>query len=64
MQTSHGIEKVNHHNLNLLPLNARITCRAGFDDFSIFGYYQFSSLFEKGKGPDIRSRGLGVMLNF
>ncbi|MDR2086286.1 MAG: PorT family protein [Dysgonamonadaceae bacterium] len=63
-QTTRGIEKVNHHDLNLLPLNARITCRAGFDDYSIFGYYQPFSLFEKDKGPETYACGLGLMLNF
>jgi hypothetical protein len=63
-QTTHGIEKANHHNLNLLPLNARIICRIGFEDFSIFGYYQPFPLFEKDKGPEIYTCGLGLMLNF
>jgi hypothetical protein len=63
-QTLHGIEKYNYHDLNLLPLNARITCRAGFDDFSIWGYYQLFPLFEKDKGPEIYTCGLGLMLNF
>jgi hypothetical protein len=64
MQTSEGIRKVNHHDLNLLPLNVRIACRAGFDDFSIFGYYQPFSMFEKGKGPEMYPCGIGLMLNF
>jgi hypothetical protein len=64
MQTLNGIQKVNHHDLNLLPLNFRVTCRAGFDDFSVFGYYQPYSLFEKDKGPEMYSRGIGLMLNF
>ncbi|MDR2056846.1 MAG: PorT family protein [Dysgonamonadaceae bacterium] len=64
IRTSHGIEKANYHNLNLLPISARITCHAGFDDFSIFGYYQPFSLFEKNKGPEIYACGLGLMLNF
>jgi hypothetical protein len=64
MKTLDGIQKFNHHDLNLLPLNARFTCRIGFDDFSVFGYYQPYSLFEKDKGPEIYTRGIGLMLNF
>jgi hypothetical protein len=64
MQTDRGVKKVNHHDLNLLPLIIRFTCRLGFDDFSIFGYYQPFSLFEKDKGPEIYTSGIGVMLNF
>jgi hypothetical protein len=56
--------KVNFRDLSIRPLNARMVFRAGFDDFSLFGYYQLFSMFEKGKGPEVFPCGLGVMLNF
>jgi hypothetical protein len=63
MITSHGVDKVNYHDLNILPVNARLVVRTGFDNFSFIGYYQPFSMFEKGKGPAIRSFGIGIMLN-
>ncbi|MCL1937638.1 MAG: PorT family protein [Candidatus Azobacteroides sp.] len=64
IKTSEGIRKVEYKDLNILPINARLILRAGFDDFSIFGYYQPFSMFQKGKGPEIYPYGLGVMFNF
>jgi len=63
MRKAQGVDKVNFHDLNLLPLNFRLVLRTGFDNFSFFGYYQPYSMFEKGKGPDINSFGIGFMLN-
>ena len=64
IKTPDGIKKGHHKDLNVLPLNYRFTARVGFDDFSLFGYYQPNSPFEKGKGPDVQPYGMGVMLNF
>ncbi|MDR1683505.1 MAG: PorT family protein [Candidatus Symbiothrix sp.] len=64
IKTLGGIQKTDYRDLNLLPLNFRFTLRAGFDDFSIFGYYQPYSPFEKDKGPEVNPCGLGLMLNF
>ncbi|MDR1380849.1 MAG: hypothetical protein LBJ47_05145 [Tannerella sp.] len=58
-----GLEKINYRNPNIPPLNVRLMLRAGFDHFSFFGYYQLFSMFENGKGPDVRSFGIGLMLN-
>jgi hypothetical protein len=59
-----GIRKEASKDLNLLPLNLRLTGSIGFSDFSLFGYYQPFSMFEKGAGPDLCPYGLGIMLNF
>ncbi|MCC8144974.1 MAG: hypothetical protein LIO93_00745 [Bacteroidales bacterium] len=64
IRTDDGIKKVNHKDLNILPLNFRLFLKAGFNDVSVIGYYQPVSMFEKGKGPDIQPYGLGIMLNF
>jgi hypothetical protein len=64
IRTNDGIKKATFKDLNLLPLNFRFTLRAGFNDFSLFGYYQPTSMFEKDKGPDVSARGIGLMLNF
>jgi hypothetical protein len=57
------MEKIHYRNPNIPPLNARLILRTGFDNFSFFGYYQLFSMFEKGKGPDVRSFGIGLMLH-
>ena len=64
IKTPDGIKKRHHKDLNVLPLNYRFTARIGFDNFSLFGYYQPNSPFEKGKGPDVQPSGMGIMLNF
>jgi hypothetical protein len=58
-----GLEKIHYRNPNIPPLNARLLLRAGFDHISIFGYYQLFSMFEHGKGPNVRAFGIGLMLN-
>jgi hypothetical protein len=64
VRTPSLIRKDTYRSLNLLPMNARITARIGFKDFSLFGHYHLFSLFEYGKGPDIHPYALGLMLNF
>ena len=64
IKTPDDTKKVSYKNLNILPLNFRFTLRAGIDDFSVFGYYQPISMFEKDKGPNVNSSGIGIMLNF
>jgi hypothetical protein len=64
IKTGSNIRKETYKGLNLIPLNFRFTARIGFSDFSLFGYYQPLSMFEKGAGPDLCPYGLGVMLNF
>jgi hypothetical protein len=59
-----GLEKIHYRNPNIPPLNARLVVRTGFDRFGFFGYCQLFSMFESGKGPDVRSRGIGLTLNF
>jgi len=58
-----GIKRVSWRDLNILPVNFRLVLRTGFDDFSIFGYYQPCSMFQAGRGPELRSFGIGIALN-
>jgi hypothetical protein len=58
-----GDRKLSYRDLNILPVNFRMVLRTGFDDFSIFGYYQPCSMFQTGKGPELRSFGIGIALN-
>ncbi|GHV57398.1 hypothetical protein FACS1894182_06120 [Bacteroidia bacterium] len=64
VKTSGGIRKDDYRDLNLLPVNFRFTARIGIEHFSLFGYYQPLSMFEKEKGPDLHPYGIGLMLNF
>lgn len=62
-RTPEGIRKMPYKDLNILPVNFQLVLRAGFDDFDIFGYYQPYSMFQTGKGPELRSFGIGIALN-
>jgi hypothetical protein len=62
-KTQDGIKKLSYKDLNILPVNFRLVLQAGFDDFGIFGYYQPYSMFPKGKGPELRSFGIGIALH-
>jgi hypothetical protein len=64
IRTNDKVQKEKYTGLNIRPLNARFTLRVGFKDFSILGYYQPFSIFEKTKGADINPYGVGLMLNF
>ena len=50
--------------LNILPMNFRFVLQAGFGDFGLFGYYQPISMFEDGKGPEVRPYGIGINYRF
>ncbi len=50
--------------LNLLPVNGRLMMQTGIGDFSFYAYYSPFSLFEKGKGPDMKPIGLGIIIDF
>lgn len=38
------------------------TLRIGYKWFNLFGYYQLSTIFQKGKGPDIYPITVGFMI--
>lgn len=63
-RTPNGITKIAYKDLNILPVNFRFVLRTGCSDFfSIFGYYQPYSMFQKGKGPELSSFGIGIATN-
>jgi hypothetical protein len=64
VRTSDGIvEKSLGHDLNFSPVNARLVLQIGLNSIGVYGYYQPFSLFEKGKGPDVKSFGIGISFN-
>ncbi|GHV63781.1 hypothetical protein FACS1894199_00500 [Bacteroidia bacterium] len=63
-QLTDGTEYHKFKNLNIRPINARICLRAGFNSFSIFGYYQPLSMFATGEGPEVYPCGIGLMWHY
>jgi hypothetical protein len=58
-----GTSKDEYRSFNLESKNSyRVVLKAGIDDIAVFGYYQFHSMFEKGKGPNLHPWGIGLML--
>lgn len=41
-------------NFNLTDFRYGLTSRISFGPFSLFGYYNLSPLFQKGKGPSLK----------
>jgi hypothetical protein len=61
-KSSTGTSKDEYRLFNLESENYRAVLKAGIDDIAVFGYYQFGSMFEKGKGPNLHPWGIGLML--
>ncbi|MDR2627541.1 MAG: hypothetical protein LBC40_05870 [Dysgonamonadaceae bacterium] len=49
--------------LRITPLNMRLYLGLGTKSASIFGYYQPFSMFWHGHSPELRSFGIGILLN-
>ncbi len=48
--------------LNILPVNGRFMLQTGIGNIRFYAYYSPFSLFEKGKGPEIKPIGIGIVL--
>lgn len=60
-----GVEARNlGRDLNILPVNGRLMFQTGISDISFYAYYSPFSLFENGKGPDLKPIGVGIILDF
>jgi len=64
IRTPDGIKKKHYKDLNVLPVNYRFATFIGVNSFTLFGYYQPNSPFQKGKGPDVQPYGMGLLLSF
>jgi hypothetical protein len=63
IRTPRGVSKTSlGRDLNILPINGRFLLKTGVNGFGVFGYYQPFSMFKSGKGPDVRSFGIGLSL--
>jgi hypothetical protein len=52
------------NDFNVNPFRYDIIARVGYGDFTIFGTYSLSTLFEKGKGPVVYPFAAGISLDF
>lgn len=48
--------------LNMRAFDLRLRLQIGFNDVAIYGYYAPFSMFEKNKGPELRTYTIGLMI--
>jgi hypothetical protein len=60
----HKIKTKQEDDFNINPFRYDVIARVGYGDFTIFGKYSLSTLFEKGKGPVLYPFTAGLSLNF
>jgi hypothetical protein len=58
------IKRVEDKGLNVSPLSLDYYAQIGYGSFNVFAKYSPFSIFESGKGPDVRAVSLGLVLNF
>ncbi len=58
------VEKVEARGLNTNPLSINFMGQVGMGDISVFAKYSPTNLFQSGKGPEVRTVSLGLMLHF
>jgi len=59
-----SITKVEGKGLNVAPLSLDFSGQIGYGAWSVFAKYSPFSIFQSGKGPDVRGVSLGAVLNF
>jgi hypothetical protein len=59
-----SITNVEGEGLNVAPLTLDFSGQIGYGAWSVFAKYSPFSIFQSGKGPDIRAVSLGAVLNF
>jgi hypothetical protein len=60
--TSSGTDLYSYFPLNFEPAPYRLALTVGINKVAIFAYHQPYSIFQEGKGPDIRTWGIGIKL--
>ncbi|MDU1890657.1 MAG: hypothetical protein E6767_08205 [Dysgonomonas sp.] len=48
--------------LNMRSVDLKLRLQIGFDDVALYGYYSPFSMFEKDKGPDLKTYTIGIMI--
>jgi len=59
-----SITKVEGKGLNVAPLSLDFSGQIGYGAWSVFAKYSPFSIFQSGKGPEVRAVSLGAVLNF
>ena len=59
-----SVTKVEGKGLNVAPLSLDFMGQIGYGAWSIYAKYSPFSIFQSGKGPDVRAVSLGAVLNF
>jgi len=60
----HTITNVEGKGLNVAPLSLDFSGQIGYGGWSVYAKYSPFSIFQSGKGPDVRAASLGAVLNF
>jgi hypothetical protein len=60
----HNVKIVEGKGLNVAPLTLDYVATAGIGNFGLYAKYSPFGIFQNGKGPEVRSISLGVMLGF
>jgi len=58
------IKNVESKGLNVAPLSLDFMGQIGYNKWSVYAKYSPFSIFQSGKGPDIRAASLGLLLHF
>jgi len=56
--------KVESNGLNTAPLSLDFCGQIGYGSLNVYAKYSPFSIFQSGKGPDVRAVSLGMVLNF
>ena len=59
---NHTYETIRRDDYNLFPFKLDATVRIGYGDFTLFGTYSLTPLFEYGKGPELYPFTVGLRI--
>ncbi|PXV62245.1 hypothetical protein CLV62_12168 [Dysgonomonas alginatilytica] len=61
--TERGRQVINMgRDLNIRPVDIKLRLQVGINDVHVYGYYSPMSMFNKDRGPDLRTYTIGVMI--
>jgi len=63
-ENGHKISEVISKGLNTAPLSLDFYGQMGYGSLNVFAKYSPFSIFQSGKGPDVRAVSIGMVLNF
>lgn len=57
------IKETMGRDLNIRPIDMKLRLQAGIGDISLYGYYSPFSMFDKNKGPDLKTYTIGLIID-